>query len=308
MRSSARCGKLLDLPELAIAADERRLQPLGAWTRPAAPTRPFSTPERASALPYPSTRTILPPRRPRSARSLAASRRRRTPLPGSATDWTRDAVLTRSPATIPSPTAPTVTAASPVRTPTRARKTFHASSSPSAETAATRSRAARTARSASCSVASGTPDRHHRVADELLDRAAIELDQPPAGLEIAGEQIPHLLRVPRLRNLVKPTRSANSTDTSRRSATGASRGAAIPPLPPAGAPPTTGCPRLVAEAGAGGVDRRTARASGQQGQPHRCRTSRPRGWPLSSSGRRACAEPKASVAFSQAPPHVSISS
>jgi len=29
------------------------------------------------------------------------------------------------------------------------------------------------------------PDRHHRVPDELLDRASVELDQPPAGVEVA---------------------------------------------------------------------------------------------------------------------------
>ncbi|MFN8631009.1 MAG: hypothetical protein U0838_12045 [Chloroflexota bacterium] len=41
-------------------------------------------------------------------------------VPGWATDWSRDAVLTRSPATIPCPEAPSVTAASPVITPARA--------------------------------------------------------------------------------------------------------------------------------------------------------------------------------------------
>ena len=52
--------------------------------------------------------------------SRAASPRPRTPCPGSAADWTREAVLTRSPATMPWPSAPIVTAASPVRTPARA--------------------------------------------------------------------------------------------------------------------------------------------------------------------------------------------
>ena len=40
-------------------------------------------------------------------------------VPGGATDWRRDAVLTRSPATMPWFVAPRVTAASPVRTPAR---------------------------------------------------------------------------------------------------------------------------------------------------------------------------------------------
>jgi hypothetical protein len=62
-----------------------------------------------------------------------------------------------SPATMPWPSAPTVTVASPVRTPARARRLGTPISSPSAVTAATRSRAARTARSASSSVATGVP-------------------------------------------------------------------------------------------------------------------------------------------------------
>ena len=73
-------------------------------------------------------------------------------VPGSAADWMRDAVLTRSPATMPWPSAPSVTAASPVRTPARACERRI-----EAGTAATRSSAARTARSASSSWATGVP-------------------------------------------------------------------------------------------------------------------------------------------------------
>ena len=39
------------------------------------------------------------------------------------------------------------------------------------------------------------PDGHHRVADELLDRAAVQLDQPAAGVEVAREELAHVLRV-----------------------------------------------------------------------------------------------------------------
>ena len=39
------------------------------------------------------------------------------------------------------------------------------------------------------------PDRHHRVADELLHGSAVALDQPPAGVEVAGQQFAHLLGV-----------------------------------------------------------------------------------------------------------------
>ena len=67
----------------------------------------------------------------------------------------REAVLTRSPATMPWPSAPIVTAASPVRTP--AAREPERRASPSAATAATRSSAARTARSASSSFATGVP-------------------------------------------------------------------------------------------------------------------------------------------------------
>ena len=43
------------------------------------------------------------------------------------------------------------------------------------------------------------PDGHDRVADELLDRAAVALDHRPRGVEVAGEELAHLLRVAPLR-------------------------------------------------------------------------------------------------------------
>ncbi len=43
------------------------------------------------------------------------------------------------------------------------------------------------------------PDGHHRVTDELLDRPAVQPDQPPARVEVARQQLPHLLGVTRLR-------------------------------------------------------------------------------------------------------------
>ncbi len=73
-------------------------------------------------------------------------------VPGSATDWSRAAVLTRSPATMPWFVAPRLTVASPVRTPARAL-----SPGPTERTASTSSRAARTQRSASSSRAVGVP-------------------------------------------------------------------------------------------------------------------------------------------------------
>ncbi len=73
-------------------------------------------------------------------------------VPGAATDWRRAAVFTMSPATIPWFVAPRVTAASPVRRPTRAWMV-----GPRVRTASTRSSAARTARPASSSRATGVP-------------------------------------------------------------------------------------------------------------------------------------------------------
>ncbi len=39
------------------------------------------------------------------------------------------------------------------------------------------------------------PDRHDRVADELLDRAAVALDDVARQVEVAGQELPRLLRV-----------------------------------------------------------------------------------------------------------------
>ena len=63
----------------------------------------------------------------------------------------------------------------------------------------------------------GAPDRHHRVSDEFLDAAAVPLDEPSGDVEVAREQVAHVLGVAMFREVVKPTRSANSTDTRRRS-------------------------------------------------------------------------------------------
>ena len=114
------------------------------------PERP---PERSgSALPFSSCS-------PASSYAIAASlaRLRRSPtstVPGSAADWTRDAVLTRSPATMPWPSAPSVTAASPV---SDAGARLAAPGSSAGARPATSSSAARTARSASSSCATGVP-------------------------------------------------------------------------------------------------------------------------------------------------------
>ena len=114
--------------------------------------------------------------------------------------------------------APSVTAASPVRTPARAWMP-----GPSAWTASTRS-------SAGADGALGVvlvrdrraPDGHDRVADELLDRAAVALDDLARQVEVArtASRARPPRRAPR-RSGVKPTRSAKRTLTRRRSATAA---------------------------------------------------------------------------------------
>ena len=97
---------------------------------------------------------------------------------------------------MPCPSAPSVTAASPVSTPARAAKlgrpdlvaerrhggdqVERCAHGPLGVVLGRRRRA---------------PDRHHRVADELLDRAAVELDQSSARVEVAGEELARVLGI-----------------------------------------------------------------------------------------------------------------
>ena len=89
-------------------------------------------------------------------------------------------MLTRSPATIPWPSAPSATAASPVRTagPDRDRRPVRG---PQAADGV--DQVERRPDGPLGVVLVGdrrAPDGHHRVADELLDRAAIATDPLPA--------------------------------------------------------------------------------------------------------------------------------
>ena len=95
-------------------------------------------------------------------------------LPGSATDCTRAAVLTASPATMPSAVAPTVTATSPVTTPTRIARPGAPTSSPIAAIGCDQLEARTYGPLGVVLVRDRyAPHRHHRVADELLDGAAV---------------------------------------------------------------------------------------------------------------------------------------
>ena len=48
------------------------------------------------------------------------------------------------------------------------------------------------------------PDGHHRVADELLDGAAVQAHEALAGLEVARQQLARVLRVALLRERGEP--------------------------------------------------------------------------------------------------------
>ena len=89
-------------------------------------------------------------------------------------------------------------------------------------------RPARTARSASSSCADGrAEDGHDRVADELLDRAAVALDLLPQARVVRADAGADVLRVSCSEAAVKPTRSQKSTVTTLRSSSAAARGCSV---------------------------------------------------------------------------------
>ena len=92
---------------------------------------------------------------------------------------------------MPWPSAPIVTAASPVSTPARAWSAGSSSGTGGDEV----ERRAHRPLGVVLVRDRRAPDRHHRVADELLDRAAVALDQRAARVEVAREQLAHLLGV-----------------------------------------------------------------------------------------------------------------
>ena len=93
-----------------------------------------------------------------------------------------------------------MTAASPVSTPARAGGPAAPTSWPSAATAGDElERGPHRPLGVVLLRDRRAPDGHHGVADELLDRAAVALDHRPRAVEVAREQLAHLLRVARLR-------------------------------------------------------------------------------------------------------------
>ena len=200
-------------------------------------------------------------------------------VPGAATLWRRDAVLTMSPATRPWLVAPTVIAASPVRTPARAWM-------PGTERADTVDQVERGTDCAFGVVVvrdRRAPDGHHRVADELLDRAAVAADDLLALLEVARQEVADGLGVAALGERREPDEvgEQDRDETPFRDGRGrawarSGRGrawAAVGDRGPArsrrtGRPSTSGVPH----ARAGGGHRRPAtadRTARRQGRPRR---------------------------------------
>jgi hypothetical protein len=198
----------------ASSPSTRWLPPTPASTRTACHSRcgsalPFSACSPASANPI----------APSASRWVTPSA---STTPGPAAACTRAAVFTASPATIPSPTAPSVTATSPVTTPARAARPGTPASAPNSATAATRSSPARTARSASPSVAAGVPQTAITASPmnfstvppyRLITVRAVSKYRDSSSRTASGSRASD--------NGVNPAMSQNSTEQTRRSATGA---------------------------------------------------------------------------------------
>ena len=169
-----------DRLQLALTADERCLQPA---PRVARHRTPADHPQRRPRMDRLLTALDLM-RRPRPRRrspplTRGASRRRPAPSPARRSTAAGDAVLTVSPSTIPSASAPISTAAFPVSTP-GPRPAAPASRPPRPAAVTIAGQRQRRPDRALGVVLAGdrrAPDRHHRVADELLDRPAVALDQ-----------------------------------------------------------------------------------------------------------------------------------
>ena len=101
---------------------------------------------------------------------------------------------------MPCCSAPTVTATSPVTTPTRIRSPGAPTSAPSAVDVGDQVEpGAHAALGVVLVRGGGAPHRHHRVADELLHGAAVAGDDPAALVEVARQQLADLLLVTLLR-------------------------------------------------------------------------------------------------------------
>ena len=154
-----------------------------------------------------------------AVRSVASSTRT---VPGGATDWRRLAVLTRSPATIPWLRGAEGDGGLAGQDAGACAERRFETGHPVDELEGGPDRAL----GVILVRGRGAPDRHHGVADELLDGAAVAGDDVAGGLEVAGQEVARLLRDP-------SRRRASCSRRDRR--TGRRRG---------GAPPGRRAPRL----------------------------------------------------------------
>ena len=187
-----RVVEVLEEPQLVVAPDERRLDRLG----PARGRRARPTTRRARQA---GTGASLPLRSwsPASAKAIAREAACIVASPtsttsGGAAPCSRLAVLTMSPATMPSPIAAD-----------RHRCLAGHDTHPGVDHRAQSAHAAddlqggpHGALGVVLVAGRGAPDCHHGVADELLDRAAVALDDPAGQVEVARQQVADLLRVP----------------------------------------------------------------------------------------------------------------
>ena len=225
-RRARRRRALAQERELALAADERRVQTASERLprrRIAASTRQASTepllPLAARGshglelVAFSTMRRVVAPSRISPARGrLFEPLRRVDGIPG---DERRRG---------PSPVT-----TSPLLIPTRIRSSAapSPSSSFSRSTPARISTAARTARSASSSwTLRHAEDGHHRVADELLDGAAVALDRPRIALVPARDQAAQRLGIEALPSTVESARSQKTTVTVFRTSLTLARAAA----------------------------------------------------------------------------------
>ena len=193
-RSAAAWNRSLISRSSASRPSQRRLQPVDPLLTADAGQHPGRPPQLLRmALPFrcahrcrePHRRGRQPMRRlvhphlPRRGRRLHPGRR-----------------VHRVARAMPSPTAPKVTATSPVTTPARAARARTPARSPNRPTrrpAPTRP-APPVRRRPPCD--RRAPHRHHRVTDELLHHPAVTVDHRPRRLEILRQQFPDLLGVP----------------------------------------------------------------------------------------------------------------
>ena len=179
----------------------------------------YRPPRPRSGCDFPLARTGSLPRGTRSRHASRGTWASPTRIPPrwARAPWRREAVLTTSPVTIPSP----VCGFGASSVDERLRRCGPRSGARTRSRSASRiASAARTARSASSSCATGAPKRgHDRVADELLDGAAESLDLPCVRVRSTGAEAPArlVLRIELLR-LARWSRSGRRRGSSPASA------------------------------------------------------------------------------------------